>query len=158
MKLRNFAFATLATLGIGASLPAQSEPSAAPAPGFVTGIKATGIHVQQMDRMLKFYTEGLGFIEKGKLEHDGSREIFLSLPDAAPTATILILQDAAAADASTQGPAPLVLTTRDIEKAVARLQKRGYATGEIRAMAGRSIAVVQDPEGTRVELYEAAGH
>ncbi|HET8882012.1 MAG TPA: VOC family protein, partial [Solimonas sp.] len=134
---------------------AQSDPAASPTPGFVTGIKAVGIHVQQIDRTLKFYTEGLGFIEKGRLEHDGSREIFLSLPDAEPTATILILQDAASTDA--EGPAPLVLSTRDIEKAVARLQQLGYATGEIRAMAGRKIAVVQDPEGTRIELYEAAG-
>jgi catechol 2,3-dioxygenase-like lactoylglutathione lyase family enzyme len=156
MKLRDFAFAALAIVGIGASLPAQSDPAASPPPGFVMGIKAVGIHVRQMDRTLKFYTDGLGFVEKGQREHDGSREIFLSLPDAEPTATILILQDAASTDA--EGPAPLVLTTRDIEKAVARLQQLGYTTGEIHAMAGRKIAVLQDPEGTSVELYEAAGH
>jgi catechol 2,3-dioxygenase-like lactoylglutathione lyase family enzyme len=160
MKLRDFAFATLAIVGIGASLSAQSDPAASPPPGFVTGIKAVGIHVRQIDRTLKFYTEGLGFVEKGKREHDGSHEIFLSLPDAEPTATVLILQDAADASgrSTADGPAPLVLTTRDIEKAVARLQQLGYAAGEIHAMAGRKIAVVQDPEGTRIELYEAASH
>jgi hypothetical protein len=64
MKLRDFAFAALAIVGIGASLPAQSDPAASPPPGFVMGIKAVGIHVRQMDRTLKFYTDGLGFVEK----------------------------------------------------------------------------------------------
>jgi catechol 2,3-dioxygenase-like lactoylglutathione lyase family enzyme len=136
--------------------PADGSAAADPAAsGFITGIKAAGIHARKIEPTLKFYIDGLGFVQKGQIERGAFREVFLAIPGA-ESATMLIVQngDATAADVSA-GPAPLVLTTRDIEKAVARLRQQGYAvTGAIEAAQGRKIVAFNDPEGNRVELVE----
>ena len=138
-----------------------------------------GICVADLERSLRFYCDGLGFSERGRLDVAGPEaSTLLGLPDAKLRAVYLERDGTriellwfAAPSAAAAPPAPrpvnqpglthLSFRVADLDATLAALTAAGgVALPETRIHnpAFRSGAVfLTDPDGTRIELVEAPG-
>jgi catechol 2,3-dioxygenase-like lactoylglutathione lyase family enzyme len=135
-----------------ALLAAGSAPAAAETPP---------ANVVNIDRELKFYTEGLGMKLATTLSLGGTRREYILSFGSTPAPPNLLLMHDTSPDAPKKidhGNAfsRLVLRVSNLEALAARLTALGYEHGEIRdAAQGYRIMMLADPEGYRLELVQS---
>lgn len=149
-----------ALLALAASASAQAD--APPRPTTIsqaTSFIGTAINVADRERSLRFYTEGLGLTLAATIPLGNRSETILRFPGNSAQASLLLMHDPApGAPALLHGNAfsRLVLRVVDLAALAVRLDRMGYAHGEIReaGQAGYRIMMLSDPDGFRIELVQ----
>lgn len=113
--------------------------------------------VTDLERSLKFYTEGLGMIVASRLPGNPGPGAVLVGPGRRPPPFILLRQRAQEAVASPQielgnGLSRIMLNVADAAAAAARLKTAGF---DVPAPNSRGILFVTDPDGYRYEVIQA---
>jgi glyoxylase I family protein len=142
----------------------------------IRGIHHTGINVRDMDRMLRFYTEGLGFSPVGDAfawAHSPELDHIVDVPDSAARGIMLragtcyleLFQYAAPEPESTRPLRPydhgythICIDVTDIANDIAHLKAAGMTfnerefvdMGHVRTLYG------YDPEGHLIEVQQCA--
>jgi lactoylglutathione lyase len=110
------------------------------------------------ERSLRFYTQGLGMVEMGRVNLKDVTEIILgfSKDQAQPGIMLIVRKGAGAAPAIELGNGyqRTVLRVNDLQAVADRLKAAGYATGPFGGGATYRILMIQDPDGYRYELVE----
>ena len=117
----------------------------------------TNVRVRDIDASLRFY-EALGFERRGRLQFEGSYNVYLGVPGDGDTLELTVNEDRDEAYDIGSGYGHVALTVEDLDELLERLARQGiepekppYHPG------GRSefrICFVEDPDGYRIELID----
>lgn len=125
----------------------------------------TAINVVDLDRAVRFYTEGFGLKVAATLPLGTRSETILHFPGNAAQSALLLMHDTAPTAPKAiehgNGFSRLVIRVNDIAATAERLTRLGYPHGAIRSGGhGYRIMMMTDPEGFRIEVVQpgAAGH
>ncbi len=113
----------------------------------ITGLGVVYLYVKEMERAKGFYRDALGFALEG--DHDW---VETTLPNGVRFA--LHLWDEGAAEPSSGG-VNLDFEVADIDAAAEHLRAHGVEVGEIHRQPYGSFVTFVDPEGYRLELFQA---
>jgi catechol 2,3-dioxygenase-like lactoylglutathione lyase family enzyme len=134
-----------------------------------------GVCVRDLPRSIRFYTEGLGFVEKGKLHiEDAPTAQMMGIPDLVLDAVYLDrdgvrIELLAYPKNGTVGPATArPMNQPGLTHFAVRVDDRDAMIGKLTALGGQliptsrienpdfkaRICYVTDPDGTRIELVE----
>ena len=123
-----------------------------------TGIGHVAIRARDLDRVLPFYTDTLGFAEMFRLHQDNGN-LMLVYVRVTDTQYLEFFPNGVG-----DGPTPreavglnhVCLTVDDLDRVVAQLAERGVALARplITGRDGNRQAWIEDPEGNRIELME----
>ncbi len=145
------------------STPALAEAPAptAPLPPAAVAMIGPTLHVTDIGKSLRFYTEGLGLKLQMQMGPENRREYMVGFgSDPRQPAFILLGNSTKTAPKRvTHGTGfdRLVMRVRSIAEVVARLRSMGYTVGDVREVAmGYRMAMAADPDGYRLELVESA--
>jgi catechol 2,3-dioxygenase-like lactoylglutathione lyase family enzyme len=121
-------------------------------------LMSPALRCSDCERSLRFYTQGLGMVEMGRVNLKDVTEIILGFSKDAAHPGIMLIQrkDAGAAPAIELGNGyqRTVLRVDDLQALADRLKAAGYATGPIGGGATYRILMIQDPDGYRYEVVE----
>jgi catechol 2,3-dioxygenase-like lactoylglutathione lyase family enzyme len=142
--------AVLAALPIGVA--AQTPPAEE-----VVQISGPVFMVTDLERSLKFYTEGLGMIVASRLSGNPGPGAVVVGPERRPMPFILLRQRSREAVASPpieigKGLSRIMLNVPDAVAAAAKLKAAGF---EVPPPNERGIFFVADPDGYRYEVMQA---
>ena len=151
-----FALALLpAFIVAGPRVAAQpSQPVAAVKP--VGSIVGPALYVSDVNRSLKFYTEGLGMQVRMRFGPAGREDMVLGFGPDPSQPNIMLLSDKSPTPRKVQqthGFDRIALLMADLPALAARLRALGFAPGEIHDAHGTHLVMmVSDPDGYRFEL------
>lgn len=143
-------------------LPAAPSFAAEPPAPAVETASLIGpvMYVSDINRSLKFYTDGLGMTLNMTMGPDARREYMVGFAGDPRKPGLILLYNAAAGAApqsvvQTHGYDRTVLRIPDLDALAARLSAAGFAHGEIHDVAmGYRMMMVSDPDGYRYELVQ----
>lgn len=118
------------------------------------------LHVSDLPRALRFYTEGLGMRVQVQMGPPERRETILGFGGAPGAAGIVLLNDATAAPpvqiVQSNGFARLILRVSGLPVLVARLRQLGFTASDVRETGhGYGMVMATDPDGYSLELVES---
>lgn len=159
--MRRIGFYAAALVMVQAATPLAALAQAAPtAPTAVeASLVAPAWRVADLERSTKFYATALGLAPCTTLTHGALTEVILCSDGKARRPLVILLNEAGAAPAKTQGGLDkLVIRVPDLDGVAARLKGAGYPVGEAHPASGRAPAVlwIQDPDGHGLELLQGA--
>lgn len=134
--------------------PALAQPAPAPA-GMLMG---PALHVGDLAKSLRFYTEGLGMKVGIKMGPPERRETILGFGDPSQPGIILLSKPAATGPTFEAGHGydRSVLRMTDLPAVVARLRSLGFTASDVHEVAmGYRMALATDPDGYKLELVES---
>jgi lactoylglutathione lyase len=138
------------------SASAQVAPTAAAPLGRFVGPM---LYVTDMQKSLGFYRDVLGMQVRGRFHDPARPDLSLAFGADAAQPTIMLLNDKAATPRKVEHPhgfERLVLTIYDLDAMLERLRAAGFTPSSVRKVDGVTImAMVQDPDGYRLELVTA---
>ena len=137
--------------------PAHAE-EAAPAPNL--SLLGAVLNAVDIDRVLAFYTEGLGLTLAMKMPVGKVNEYMLTFGGNAGDPGLILWHDANIPTPLDPGTAynRVVVRVSDLDAVAARLRANGYEHAAIRDVAhGYRMLMVSDPEGHRLELVQSGG-
>jgi catechol 2,3-dioxygenase-like lactoylglutathione lyase family enzyme len=142
-------------LGFSAILPG-SVAAQAPAPAAAPQIAGPVLMVTDLERSIRFYTEGLGLQVASRLPGKPGPGAILTAPGTARTPFILLRQRSP--DVRLMPPLTLgdglsrvMIRVPDAAQAAARLKDAGYSVPDA---GGKLIFFVSDPDGYRFEIMQ----
>jgi lactoylglutathione lyase len=150
---------TIAAAALCAACTAQAQVAppltspAAPVASKVASVEIAGpvLRVTDMERSLKFYTEGLGLVITRRIPNGN---VILNAEGKSPTPFIMLLPHPSAAGTPPlqvgNGLSRIFLRTADVAAMHARLTAAGYKPGAI--SAGSGVFFVDDPDGYHYEI------
>jgi catechol 2,3-dioxygenase-like lactoylglutathione lyase family enzyme len=157
MKLAAPTWIKFLAAGAGlAGLPIAAAAQAAPTEEVVQ-ISGPVLMVTDLERSLKFYTEGLGMIVASRLSGNPGPGAVVVGPGHRPTPFILLRQRSREATGSPpieigKGLSRIMLNVPDAVAAAAKLKAAGF---EVPPPNERGIFFVTDPDGYRYEVMQA---
>jgi catechol 2,3-dioxygenase-like lactoylglutathione lyase family enzyme len=121
-------------------------------------LKGAALRSTDLDRSIKYYTNGLGMVVTGKLVNGAATEVFLGFAGRENQPGLVIFRD------STPGKSPpvdlgnaasrVILTMPDVAAIAARLTAAGYEAGEVHGNGNVKVLMVKDPDGHAFELVQ----
>lgn len=149
----------LAALLTIAAITPGSGVAKTPAPETGPQIAGPVLMVTDLERSIRFYTEGLGLQIASRLSGKPGPGAVLTAPGEARMPFILLRQRdtevrAAPPLALGDGLSRIMIRVQDAEVAAHRLQAAGHAVPDL---VGKRIFFVTDPDGYRYEIMQAAG-
>jgi catechol 2,3-dioxygenase-like lactoylglutathione lyase family enzyme len=147
--------AAMTRVGNGAQ---QSSQDAATPSGRWPSVMSTGMRSSNLERSIRFYTEGLGMIVLTKLVSGPVTEVIFGFQGKNDQPGLIVFQTKGA-DASLpvehgNADTKVVLGVADMAAVVARLSSAGYPAGEIRQHGPYKTLVAHDPDGYKYEIVE----
>jgi lactoylglutathione lyase len=159
-KLVSIAMISAAALALPATVASAQAPAAKPAAGNLPGsIFAPAMYVSNVQKSVKFYTEGLGMKVRMQYGTKEKPDVIVGFGDD-PTATcVMLLSDRSATPQKIQhgfGYNRLAIMVPDLAAVAARLNTAGFP---VTANAGSAhglgkVMMITDPDGYRLELLE----
>jgi lactoylglutathione lyase len=117
----------------------------------------TNVRVRDIDASLRFY-DALGFERRGRLQFDGSYNVYLGLPGDGDTLELTVNEDRDEPYDLGSGYGHVAVTVEDLDGLLERLGEQGIEPEKPPYHPGdRSefrICFVQDPDGYRIELID----
>ena len=117
----------------------------------------TNVRVRDIDASLRFY-EALGFERRGRLQFEGSYNIYLGLPGDGDTLELTVNEGRAEPYDLGSGYGHIALAVEDLDGLLGHLAEQGiepekppYNPG---GRSGIRICFVADPDGYRTELID----
>jgi catechol 2,3-dioxygenase-like lactoylglutathione lyase family enzyme len=147
-----------ALLGFAAIMPGTAAAQT-PAPAAAPQIAGPVLMVTDLERSIRFYTEGLGLQVTSRLPGKPGPGAILTAPGTARTPFILLRQrspEVRSAPPLTlgEGLSRIMIRVPDAAQAAARLRDAGYSVPDL---AGKPIFFVSDPDGYRYEIMQVPG-
>lgn len=108
--------------------------------------------VRDIDRMVRFYTDAFGMMERNRIEQARFREVMLTTPGESFTLVLIHYTDGRAVEiGSAYGPVGFY--TRDLDAAIARTTAHGatLTCGPSETPRMR-VCFISDPEGHEIEM------
>lgn len=144
-------------LAIAAVMPG-SGAAQTPAPEAATQIAGPVLMVTDLERSIRFYTQGLGLQVASRLPGKPGPGAVLTAPGAERTPFILLRQQGTVARATPpialgDGLSRIIIRVADAKAAADRLKAAGYAVPDL---ANRRIFFVTDPDGYRYEIMQVS--
>lgn len=144
-----------ALLGFAALVPG-SGAAQTPAPAAAPQIAGPVLMVTDLERSIRFYTEGLGLQVASRLPGKPGPGAVLTAPGSARTPFILLRQRSpevrsAPPLALGDGLSRIMIRVPDAAQAAARLKDAGYSVPDAE---GKLIFFVSDPDGYRFEIMQ----
>ncbi|MDG2002066.1 MAG: VOC family protein [Novosphingobium sp.] len=142
---------------------AMADDAAPPAPQAAQiSLLGPGLAVSDLAAALKFYRDGFGLVEVGRVPLGEREEIILATGTARMPPFLFLVgpkqgkDEALAAGKADRGR--IVFTVADLQAARARLAAAGYSPGEIKTHEGSGTALfwASDPDGHRLEIVQPA--
>jgi catechol 2,3-dioxygenase-like lactoylglutathione lyase family enzyme len=116
------------------------------------------LRCSDIDRSVRFYTQGLGMVEMGRVNLKEVTEIVLGFSKEPNQPGIMLIKrkDDGATPKLELGSdyQRIVLRVPDVAALAGRLKAAGYAAGAIASSGPYRILMIQDPDGYRYELVE----
>jgi catechol 2,3-dioxygenase-like lactoylglutathione lyase family enzyme len=150
-----------ALLAVPVNAQTAAEPTAPPAPtGALIG---PALHVANLDRSVKFYSEGLGMSVNMQMGPADRRETILGFGRNPSNPGIILLSDSTATTPlkieQGNGFDRVVVRMTDLPGVAGRLRSLGFSTGEVHEVAmGYRMLLATDPDGYKLELVENTAH
>lgn len=149
--------AALFFCAVSVSMPLAAEPIANFA--LSTSLMGPALRSSDLDRSVRYYTEGLGMVLARKLVSGTVTEAIFSFgPPQSGQAVILMFKDASPENSEpvANGFGRIMLRTTDVKSLAARLRAAGYPVGEVREIPEHHMKVllVRDPDGYEFEITE----
>lgn len=135
--------------------PAADAPAASASMMLGPALRST-----DLERSIKFYTEGLGMAVATKLVHGSTTEVMIGFAGNRQPPVILLYKDEAPGKSPAieqgNGFGRIVLRTPDATGLAARLSAAGYTVGEFHTDTVNQMKVfwATDPDGYRYEITE----
>src|ERR1700730_5029773 len=141
--------------------PAGSAFAAPPAASVspTLSVLSTGMRSSNLDRSIRFYTQGLGMTVLTTRDAGPVKEVIFGFQDSHDRPGLMVFQKKDATDSSAQfdhgnSEMKVVLAVADVAALAARLRAAGYAGGEIRESGPYKILWAQDPDGYKYEIVQ----
>lgn len=144
-----------ALLGFAAIVPG-SVAAQTPVPEAAPQIAGPVLIVTDLERSIRFYTEGLGLQVASRLPGKPGPGAVLTAPGTARTPFILLRQRSPEARSAPplalgDGLSRIMIRVPDAAQAARRLKDAGYSVPDA---AGKQIFFVSDPDGYRFEIMQ----
>ena len=149
--------ATICAALLGAiTLPLATASAQTPAPAAAPQIAGPVLMVTDLERSLKFYTDGLGLQVASRIPGKPGPGAVLTAPGTMGSPFILLRQRSAETSAMPpvvlgDGLSRIMIRVPDAAQAAARLTAAGFAVPDL---AGKRIFFVTDPDGYRYEIMQ----
>lgn len=149
--------ATICAALLGAvTLPLAAVSAQTPAPATAPQIAGPVLMVTDLERSLKFYTDGLGLQVASRIPGKPGPGAVLTAPGTTGSPFILLRQRSAETSVTPpvvlgDGLSRIMIRVPDAAQAAARLTAAGFAVPDL---AGKRIFFVTDPDGYRYEIMQ----
>jgi len=122
------------------------------------GVISTGMRSSNLDRSIRFYTEGLGMVVLGKIVSGPVKEVIFGFQGKPEQAGLMVFQTQGADESSPvehgNSDTKVVLGVADVTAVAARLAAAGYPAGDIQQHGSYRIVIAHDPDGYKYEIVE----
>jgi catechol 2,3-dioxygenase-like lactoylglutathione lyase family enzyme len=124
---------------------------------------STGMRSSNLERSIRFYTEGLGMIVLTKLVSGPVTEVILGFQGKSGQPGLIVFQTRGGGESLPvehgNADTKVVLGVADIVAVAAKLNSAGYPAGDIRQNGPYESLIAHDPDGYKYEIVEmpAAG-
>jgi catechol 2,3-dioxygenase-like lactoylglutathione lyase family enzyme len=136
----------------------QGSQDGADLSGRWPGVMATGMRSSNLERSIRFYTEGLGMIVLTKLVSGPVTEVILGFQGKRDRPGLIVFQTKGADESLPvehgNADTKVVLGVTDIAAVAARLSSAGYPVGDIHHNGPYKILITYDPDGYKYEIVE----
>lgn len=135
---------------------AAQAQSAPPAPMIPVTLMGPALEVSDLDRSLRFYTQGLGLHETQRLEPPSATEVVLAMPGATMQPVIMLYRPKGQAAPHPIGGSRILMQTGDADGLAARLRAAGAEPTAVRTAVqyGVKVFFVRDPDGHPFEITQ----
>ena len=153
---------TMAT-GMLTALPAIAADAASPAaPSATAGhwpsVMSTGMRSSNLDRSIRFYTEGLGMTVLTTRVSGPVTEVIFGFPNSPDHPGLMVFQKKGHGESLPvdhgNSETKVVLGVADIAAIAKQLAAAGYPVGEVQAHGPYKVLWIQDPDGYQFEVVE----
>lgn len=141
-------------ISLSSAIPLRAEPVATNSAGL--SIAGPVLIVTDLERSLRFYTEGLGMMVASRLPGNPGPGATLVAPGSDRVPFVLLRQREVTAESAPPieigaGLSRIMLSVSDAKAIEARLTSAGYAPGPIKS---KNIFFVKDPDGYSYEIIQ----
>lgn len=161
MSKRNWHLALLLTaLPLTSALAEPAANTSANTVASASTMIGPALRSTDLDRSIKFYTDGLGMAVATKLAHGTVTEVMLSFAGSRQPPIILLYKDEAPGKSTPieqgNGFGRVMLRTTDATALAMRLSAAGYPVGEMHTDTINHMKVfwAEDPDGYKYEIAE----
>jgi lactoylglutathione lyase len=152
----------LVTIGLGvhAVLPSvAAETPSNSTSGQAPYVMSTGMRSSDLERSIRFYTQGLGMITLTTRVSGPVTEVIFGFPNSRERPAVIVFQRKGNGESLPvdhgNSEIKVVLGVPDVSAAAARLRSAGYPVEEIQQHGPYKVFWAQDPDGYRFEIVEA---
>ena len=150
---------TLVLMSLSVACPGVATADTAASASRWPALRSISMRSTDLGRSTRFYVDGLGMIQRGKVERGSLTEVMFAFAGKEED-TGLMLQQVKGDGAATpvqhgNGASTVILGVPDAVALAARLKAAGYSPGELRSMGPYRIFDVLDPDGYRYEIVQS---
>ena len=140
---------------VGSTFGAPPTPGVSP----TLRVLSTGMRSTNLDRSIRFYTQGLGMTVLMTREAGPVKEVIFGFQHGHNRPGMMVFQKKDAIDSSVpvdhgNSEMKVVLAVSDVSALAARLRAAGYAAGEIKASGPYKVLWAEDPDGYKYEIVQ----
>jgi lactoylglutathione lyase len=150
-----------ALLALSLLTPVGSTSGAPPAAGVspTLSVLSTGMRSTNLDRSIRFYTQGLGMTVLTTRDAGPVTEVIFGFQDSHDRSGLMVFQKKDATDPSApvdhgNSEMKVVLAVSDVAALAARLRAAGYAASDIKKSGPYKILWAEDPDGYKYEIVQ----
>lgn len=122
------------------------------------GVMSTGMRSSNLERSIRFYTQGLGMIVLTKVASGPVTEVILGFQGKSDQSGLIIFQKKGADESLPvehgNAATKVVLGVTDIAAVAAKLSSAGYPAGTIQQHGSYKVLIAHDPDGYKYEIVE----
>lgn len=136
--------------------PANNQSAAETASSRWPGLISTGMRSSDIDRSLRFYTQGLGMVVTRTFNKGDRTEVLLGFPGKKDQPGISLIHTKGANAPVEHGntTTKIVIGVTDVEAVAAKIAAAGFTGGDLRQHSTAKILIVRDPDGYKYEIIE----
>ena len=169
MFAKTLVMVTLASVAMGESVCAAQPATATGSPGVVSpstatpasrwpAVMSTGMRSSDLDRSIRFYTQGLGMTLLTRRVSGPVTEVIFGFGAGSDRAGLMVFQKKGDGQSAPvdhgDSDTKVVLGVSDVAATAARLKAAGYPVGEIAEHGPYKVLWVKDPDGYPYEIVE----
>lgn len=155
----------LVTIGSGTFAALSAIAAEAPSPsaqnstfGRWPSVMSTGMRSSNLDRSIRFYTQGLGMTVLTTRVSGPVTEVIFRFPNSRDRPGVMVFQKKGDGESLPidhgNSETKVVLGVADVAAIANRLLAAGYPVGEVQAHGAYKVLWIQDPDGYQFEIVE----
>jgi catechol 2,3-dioxygenase-like lactoylglutathione lyase family enzyme len=121
-------------------------------------VMSTGMRSSNLERSIRFYTQGLGMMVLTKVASGPVTEVILGFQGKSDQPGLIVFQKKGPGESLPvehgNADTKVVLGVTDIAAVAARLSSAGYPAGDIQQNGPYKVLIAHDPDGYKYEIVE----